>query len=97
MHCARRAKCFVACAFRSETSTTLALQRYLYAPFRCIFVDRIARRAYVEFVPLGGFCANSCAFVPRGVAGCELAGYSGVRGGGKAAGDGDPGAGSAAG
>jgi hypothetical protein len=43
-----RTKRFVARDFRRESCTTRPLQRYLYPPFRRIFADRIARRAYVE-------------------------------------------------
>src|SRR5580704_3131195 len=95
---APRAKRFLDCMFSGDNSTTLTLQRYLYAPLRRIFVDHVQRRAYVECVPLGGLCAIDGAFVSRGVVGDGVAGHSGVRGGGgKTAGDGDPGAGSAAG
>src|SRR5271155_5872670 len=90
----KQVKGLVACGLRGAPSTTCPLQRYLYAPLRSMFVDHIVNRAYVEFVPLGGLCAIHGAIVSSGVAGDELAGCSGVRGCGKAAGDGDPGAGS---
>src|ERR1700688_1566109 len=91
-------KRFVARGLRSEASTTCTLRRYLYAPMRTMFVDHIVNSAYVEFVPLGGFCAICGAIVSCGVVGQQLAGSSGVcGGGGKTVGNGSPGAGSAVG
>src|ERR1700674_1624534 len=97
MRAATQVKRFVARVFRVELSTTHPLQRYSYAPLRGMFVDHIVYSAYVEFVPLGGLCAIDGAFVSGGVAGDQLAGYSGVCGCGKTAGSGGAGAGSAAG